>query len=55
MTIPNENDYIRDIRDMMRAQLSSLSSVQLERNSKGTNVTIKGFGTDLLEVARLVE
>ena len=51
----NENTYLEEIRDLMRAQLSSLSSVQLERNSKGTNVTVKGFGTDLVEVAGLVE
>ena len=29
--------------------------MHLERTSRGTNVTVKGFGTDLLQVARLVE
>jgi hypothetical protein len=55
MSIPIENDYLREMRDMMRSQLSSLSSVVLERTSKGTNVAVKGFGTDLEAVARMVE
>jgi hypothetical protein len=40
---------------LLRAQLSSLSSVKIERNSHGANVEVKGFGTELQEVARLVE
>lgn len=52
---PTDVDYLEQIRDLLRAQLSSLSSVQLERTSRGSNVTVKGFGTDLAAVASLVE
>lgn len=49
------DQYLSEIRDLLRAQLSSMSSVQLERTSRGTNVTIKVFSVDALEAAELAE
>jgi hypothetical protein len=48
-------DYLQDIRDLLRAQVSSLSSVQLERTSRGVNVSVKCYATDLVEAGRLAE
>ena len=48
-------DYLQDIRDLLRAQISTLSSVQLERTSRGVNVSVKCYATDLAEAARLAE
>ena len=53
--MPTESDHLGDIRDLIRSQLSSLSSVQLERTSKGVNVVVKSYGPDVLEAARLAE
>jgi hypothetical protein len=55
MSTPTEADYLREIKDLLRAQISSLSSVALERTSKGTNVSVKVFATDPIEAARLAE
>ena len=49
------DQYLGEIRDLLRAQLSSMSSVQLERTSRGTNVTIKVFSVDALEAAQVAE
>ena len=46
---------VSDIRDLLRAQVSSLSSVQLERTSRGVNVTVKSYSTDVVEAAKLAE
>ena len=46
---------VSDIRDLLRAQVSSLSSVQLERTSRGVNVNVKCYATDLQEASRLAE
>jgi hypothetical protein len=48
-------DYLAQIRDLLRAQISTLSSVQLERTSRGVNVSVKCYATDLAEAARLAE
>jgi hypothetical protein len=50
-----KTDYLQDIRDLLRAQISTLSSVQLERTSRGVNVSVKCYATDLAEAARLAE
>lgn len=53
MTQPD--DYLAEIRDLLRAQIASLSSVQLERTSRGVNVVVKAYSTDVTEAARLAE
>lgn len=54
--IPDEEEqFLEQIRDLLRAQMTSLSSVQLERTSRGTNVSVKCYATDLAEAARQAE
>jgi hypothetical protein len=54
-TISPAVDYLQDIRDLLRAQISTLSSVQLERTSRGVNVSVKCYATDVAEAGRLAE
>lgn len=50
-----EPNYLEQIRDLLRSSLSSLSSVQLERTSRGVNVTVKSYAPDLTEAAATAE
>jgi hypothetical protein len=53
--VSEEQQFLEQIRDLLRAQMTSLSSVQLERTSRGTNVSIKCYSTDLQAAAKLAE
>ena len=47
--ISEEQQVLEQIRDLLRAQMTSLSSVQLERTSRVTNVSVKAYATDVHE------
>jgi hypothetical protein len=51
----DQPNYLEQIRDLLRSQLSSLSSVQLERTSRGVNVTVKCYATDVQNAGLMAE